>query len=95
MVGLVEFILHLPDRLVKVFGEIFSLKLIKRGTVKHKKIFGLLQMTSGLVHFGYSLPEGQAGKLNFFVPWIDNRKLTLNKNIYISLVFVFGELFLG
>ena len=25
-------------------------------------------MTSGLVHLGYSLPEGQAGKLNFFVP---------------------------
>ena len=25
-------------------------------------------MTSGLVHLGYSLPKGQAGKLNFFVP---------------------------
>ena len=24
-------------------------------------------MTSGLVHLGYSLPEGQAGKFNFFV----------------------------
>ena len=25
-------------------------------------------MTSALVHLGYSLPEGQARKLNFFVP---------------------------
>jgi len=26
-------------------------------------------MTFGLVYRGYSLPEGQAGKLNFFAPW--------------------------
>ena len=32
------------------------------------KVFGLVEMTSGLVHLGYSLPKGQAGKLNFFVP---------------------------
>ena len=27
-------------------------------------------MTSGLVQLGYSLPEAQAVKLNFFVPWV-------------------------
>ena len=35
--------------------------------------FGLAEMTSGLVHLDYSLPEGQAGKLNFFVPYLDKR----------------------
>ena len=47
---------------------------------KTLKFFGLVEMTSGLVHLGYSLPEGQAGragwkgrlegqagKLNFFL----------------------------
>ena len=61
VVGLVEFILHLPDGQVTVFGEFFNF-LINRSTVKHQKNFGL-------VHLGYSLPEGQAWKLNFFAPW--------------------------
>ena len=42
-------------------------------------------MTSGLVHLGYSLPEGQARKLNFFVPCLVqnvsyNKEFTLHKN---------------
>ena len=32
------------------------------------KNFGLVEMTSGLVYLGDSVPKGQAGKLNFFVP---------------------------
>ena len=60
--GLVKFMLHLPDGQVKVFRGNFSLKLINRSTVNHQK------KTTGLVHLGYSLPERQAGKLNFFVP---------------------------
>ena len=33
------------------------------------KNFKLVEMTSGLVYLGYSVPKGQADKLNFFVPW--------------------------
>ena len=43
------------------------------------KIFGLVEMTSGLVHLGYSLSQGQAGKLNFFVPWFSLKKIHLFK----------------
>ena len=62
---LVEFILHLPDGQVKVFREFFF-EINLQEHCKTSKIFGLVEMTSGLVHLGYSLPEGQAGKLNFF-----------------------------
>ena len=41
-------------------------------------------MTSGLVHLGYSLPEGQAEKLNFFGPWVlRNKDSIVFNNIYI------------
>ena len=56
VVRLVDFILHLPDGLVKVFGEIFS-EINSQEHCKTSKIFGLVDMTSGLVHLGYSLPE--------------------------------------
>ena len=40
VIALVEFILHLPDRQVKVFRDIFSLKLINSSTVKHQQFSG-------------------------------------------------------
>ena len=33
-----------------------------------KIFFGLVKMTFGLADVGYSLPKGQAVKLNFFAP---------------------------
>ena len=32
-------------------------------------VLGLVEMTCGPVHASYSLPEWQAVKLTFFVPW--------------------------
>ena len=49
------------------------------------KIFGLVEMTSGLVHLPYSLPKGQAGKLNFFVPCIYNA-VSVN-NVLFTILF--------
>ena len=39
VVGLAEFVLHLPNGQEKVLGEIF-LKLIDRSTVKHQQFSG-------------------------------------------------------
>ena len=47
-----DFILRFPNRQVKVLG------LIHRDS---EIFFGLVKMTSGLVHPGYSFPERQAG----------------------------------
>ena len=33
-----------------------------------KKLFGLVEVTSGLVNARFSLPEWQAVKMNFFSP---------------------------
>lgn len=37
-------------------------------------------MTSRLVHLDYSLPKGQAGKLNFFVPLLRNNNFYFREN---------------
>ena len=65
-VGLVDFILHLPDGEVKVLGEFFLRKLIIHRSCEN--FFRPVKITSGLGDPGYSFPEGQAGKLNFVVP---------------------------
>ena len=44
----------------------------------HKIFFRLVEMTFGLVHASYSLPEWQAVKLTFFSPWI--RSLLLSSH---------------
>ena len=51
----------------------FLRNLNNRGTVinpAHQIFFGLVEMTFGLVHVSYSLPEWQAVKLTFFAPCI-------------------------
>ena len=48
-IGLVIFV---PDRLVLFFGEI--------QIAEAKEVLGLVEMTCGLVHASYSLPEWQA-----------------------------------
>ena len=68
VIGLVIFVLNLPDGQVFVFGNsnyritgLYSILLIKKG-------LGLVEMTCGLVYANYSLPKWQAVKLTFFVP---------------------------
>ena len=38
-----------------------------------KKFLGLVEMTSWLVNASFSLPEWQAVKMIFFVPWFAER----------------------
>ena len=38
-----------------------------------KKFLGLVEMTSGLVNASFSLPEWQAVKMIFFVPWFGEK----------------------
>ena len=48
-------------------------------------------MTSGLLHLGYSLPEGQAGKLNFFIPC--NVTCVIGQSNYFQLVLLLRQTF--
>jgi len=52
---------YMSDRVHKVKADIEK--------KSWKIFFGLVRMTFGLVHVGYSLPEGQVVKLIFFAPW--------------------------
>ena len=66
-IGLVFFVLNLPDGQVLFFWEIQiteGLLLI----LPIKKGLGLVEMTCGLVHAICSLPEWQAVTLIFFAP---------------------------
>ena len=60
-VGLVDLILHLPDRQVEVLGDFLGKKF---NSWYLREFFRASEITSGLVYPGYF---GQAGKLNFFV----------------------------
>ena len=57
-IGLVTFVLNLPDGQVLFLGEIqitegvYSILLIK-------KVLGIVEMTFGPVHANYSLPNGR------------------------------------
>ena len=61
-IGLVIFVLNLPDGQVQFFGKF---KLQKD---QSKRVLRLIEMTCGLVHSSYSLPEWQAVILIFFAP---------------------------
>ena len=61
--GLVNFVLNLPNGPVKFFEE-----GIVKSILTIKTFLGLVEMTFGLVHASFSLPEciWQAVKLTFF-----------------------------
>ena len=65
--GLVNSVLNLPDGPVNVFGK-FKLQTDCNQSCQSKKVLGLVEVSSGLVHARYSLPEWQAVKLTFFGP---------------------------
>ena len=68
--------------------------LNNRGTVinpAHQIFLGLVEMTFGLVHASYSLPEWQAVKLTFFAPWshLCSRDTSTSwKNVQVLFVLV-------
>ena len=65
-IGLVFFVLNLPDGQVLFLGKF---KLPKDCyPCQSKRALGLVEMTCGPVHVIYSLPEWQAVKLTFFAP---------------------------
>ena len=66
-IGLVIFVLNLPDGQVLFFGE-FKLQKDCNQSCVSKRVLGLVEMTCGLVHACYSLPEWKAVKLTFFAP---------------------------
>ena len=61
-IGLVIFVLNLPDGQVQFFGK-FNLQ-----KDQSKRLLRLIEMTCGLVHSSDSLPEWQAVILTFFAP---------------------------
>ena len=60
-IGLVIFVLYC------VFSK-FKLQKDCNQFCQSKRVLGLVEMTCGLVHASYSLPEWQAVKLTFFAP---------------------------
>ena len=63
VIGLVIFVLNLSDGQVLFFWGNSNYRRIVIN-----RVFGLVEMTYGLVHASYSLPEWQAVKLTFFAP---------------------------
>ena len=56
-IGLVIFVLNLPDGQVLVFFWKFKLQKDCNQSCQSKRVLGLVEMTCGLVHVSYSLPE--------------------------------------
>ena len=69
--GLVDFVLKLPNGQVK-FLEEFKLHENCEISSAHqlKLIWGLVEMTFGLVYASFNLPEWQAFKMIFFAPCV-------------------------
>ena len=69
-IGLVIFVLNLSEGQVLLGGWVGEFKLQKycNQFCQSKRVLGLVEMTFGLVHVSYSLPEWQAVKLTFFAP---------------------------
>ena len=69
-IELVNFELNLPDGQVKFF---WGIQIKEQNNVKSilliKTVWGLVEMTFGLVYASSSLPEWQALKITFFAPW--------------------------
>ena len=66
-IGLVNYVLNLPEGQVKYF-EKFNLQKNCEINSAHQKIGGPSLMTFGLVNASFSLPEWQAVKMTFFAP---------------------------
>ena len=67
LIALVIFGLYLPKWQVQFFGK-FKLQKDCNQSCWSKRVLGLIEMTCGLVHSSYSLPEWQAVTLTFFAP---------------------------
>ena len=70
-VGLVNSVINLPDGQVNFLAGNSN---YRRTVINpaHQILGEPVEMTFGLVHPSYSLPEWQAVKLTFFAPWKEN-----------------------
>ena len=66
-IGLVNSVVSLPDRQVMFFEEFEWQKNCEINSA-NQEVFGLVEMTSGLVNASFSLSEWQAVKMIFFAP---------------------------
>ena len=66
-IGLVKFVINLPDGQVKFFEE-FKLQKNCEINLLIKTFLGLGEMMFGLVNVSFCLPEWQAVKMTFFAP---------------------------
>ena len=75
-IRLVNSVLNLPDGQVIFF---LGNSNYRRNVINpaHQIFFRLVEMTFGLVHASYSLPEWQAVKLTFFAPWLHWKPVSL------------------
>ena len=64
-IGLVNFVINLPDGQVKFFEE-FKLQKNCEINLLIKTFLGLVEMMFGLVNVSFSLPEWQTVKMTFF-----------------------------
>ena len=67
-IGLVIFVLNLPNGQVLLFGGNSNYIRIVINPANPKAILGQVELTCGLVHASHSLPQWQAVKLTFFAP---------------------------
>ena len=65
--ALVNSVLNLSDRQVMFFRNSNNTRPVK-SILLVKKFLGLVEMTSGLVNAGFSLPKWQALEMIFFAP---------------------------
>ena len=68
-IGLVNSVLNLPNGQVKFFWGIQITEELWNHYSAHQNVFGLVEMTFGLIYASFSLPEWQALKMTFFAPW--------------------------
>ena len=66
-IGLVNFVLNLPDEQVKFLRNSDYRRTVK-SILLIKKFLGLVEMTFGLVYASLSLPKWQAVKMTFSAP---------------------------
>ena len=64
-IGLVNFVINLPDGQVKFFEE-FKLQKNCEINLLIKMLLGLVEMMFGQVNVSFSLPEWQIVKMTFF-----------------------------
>ena len=68
-IGLMNFVLNLPDGLVNFFLRYSNYRRIVKSVLPIQMFLGLVEMMFGVIHASFSFLEWQALKMTFFAPW--------------------------